>query len=182
MLAAVVFIGAMLTACGDQQAQTQTRRTTKEAPRSGGKISPLLSSNFALLRTPPDGISPAARQTLAASDLRVSWGLARRIPVAIPGRYWLVPGPASICVVAATPGSPAIGAVCASVSQALHHGVASTSLDQTSGRRVIVGVVPIGTRTVLVRSGATTSSAHVFHGHFALRDSVAAAPDVLVLR
>lgn len=163
------------TACGTQQAQT------KQAA-SSDRVSPLLLANFALLRTPPDGIPLAESHALVGSIPGIRWNLARRIPVSLPGTYWLVPGVANICVVAKTPGSPSLGAVCASVTQALHHGVASTSLNQISGRRVIVGVVPIGTRTVLVRSRATTSSVRAIHGHFVLRDSVAAPPDVLTLR
>jgi hypothetical protein len=148
----------------------------------GGRISPLLSANFALLHTPPDGIPPTARQALAGSVPGIRWNLARRIPVSLPGTYWLVPGVANICVVVTAPGSPSVGAGCASVSQALHHGIASTSLNRISGRRVMVGVVPTGTRTVIVRSGATTSSVRALHGTFVLRDSVAAPPDVLTLR
>lgn len=189
LLLAIVFC-VSVTACGTQQAQsgqapTRVPRASDKPLRpapSGGRISPLLSANFALLHTPPDGIPLAANRALAASIPGIKWNLARRIPGSLPGRYWLVPGIANICVVARTPESPAVGAVCATVDQALHHGIASTSLDPISGRRVIVGVVPIGTRAVLVRSGATTSSVRVVRGHFILRDSAAVPPDELTLR
>ena len=144
-------------------------------------MSSLLSANFALLRTPPDDVPLNVRQALDAVP-GVSWHLARRVPVSLPSKYWLVPGVAKVCVVATTPSSPAVGTVCASVSQALHHGITNTSVDFVSGTRVIVGVVPTGTRTVLVRSGATTSSVRAFHGRFVLRDSVAAPPDEFTLR
>jgi len=182
-------LSVSLTACGAQQEQserahTRTRRGSHD-PRPpaalSGRISPLLSANFALLRTPPDGIPSTARQ-VAGSVPGVSWALARRVPVSLPSKYWLVPGVAKICVVAMNPNPPSVGTVCASVSQALHHGIANTSLDSISDRRVIVGVVPTGTRTVLVRSGSTTSSARALHGRFVLRDSVAAPPDEFTLR
>lgn len=189
LLLAIVFC-VSVTACGTQQAQsrqvpTRAPGASDKTPRpaqSGDRISPLLSANFELLHAPPDGIPLAANRALAGSVPGIRGNLARRIPASLPGRYWLVPGIANICVVARTPGSPSVGAVCATVSQALHHGVASTSLDPISGRRVIVGVVPIGTRTVLVRTGVTTSSVRVVRGHFVLRDSVAAPPDELTLR
>jgi hypothetical protein len=188
MLAIVLSVS--VTACGTQRAQsgqtpTRTRKALGDAlpPAAlSGRISPLLPANFALLHAPPDGIPLAARQVLGGSVPGIRWNLARRIPVSLSGKYWLVPGADNICVVAKTPGSLSVDAVCASVTQALHHGVASTSLNPTSGRRVIVGVVPTGTRTVLVRSGAAISSARAFHGHFSLHDSVAAPPDELTLR
>ena len=182
-------LSASLMACGAQREQSGRARTrtprgshdTRPPAALDGRISPLLSANFALLRTPPDGVPFTVRQALAAVP-GVSWHLARRIPVSLSSKYWLVPGVAKICIVATTPSSPSIGTVCASVSQALHHGITNTLLNPISGKRVIVGVVPAGTRTVLVRSGATTSSVHALHGRFVLRDSVAAPPDEFTLR
>ena len=188
-MVAIITLSASLMACGAQQEQsgqahTRTPRRshdTRPPAALNGRISPLLSANFALLRTPPDGVPFAVRQALGSVP-GVSGDLARRIPVSLPSKYWLVPGVANICVVARTPRSPSVGTVCANVSQALHHGIANTSLDLVSGRRVIVGVVPTGTHTVLVRSGATTSSVRALHGRFVLRDSVAAPPDEFMLR
>lgn len=179
-----------MTACGTQEtlggrSPTQTSKPSVEAPpspASRGAISSLLLANFTLLRTPPDGIPHIALQALAGSVPKVRWNLARRIPVSAPSTYWLVPGASNMCVVRTIPGSPSVGAVCASVTQALHHGVANASLDPTSGRRIIVGVVPVGIRVVLVRSGTQTSSAHAFQGSFVLRDSVGAPPDEMTLR
>jgi hypothetical protein len=189
LLLATVF-SVSVTACGTQRAQSgQTPTRTSKAlgdallPAAlGGRISPLLLANFALLNAPPDGIPLAARQTLGGSVPGIRWNLARRIPVSLPGKYWLVPGTDNICVVAMASGSPSVGAVCASVTQALHHGVASTSLNPASGKRIMVGVVPNGIHTVFVQSGAKTSSVRAVHGRFVLRDSVAAPPDELTLR
>ncbi len=112
----------------------------------------------------------------------MSWNLARRIPVSLPGMYWLVPGVNDLCIVATIPRSPAVGTVCASVDQALRHGVANTSLDPSSGRRTIVGVAPNGAHTVLIQSGTSTTSVSVHDGRFVLRDSVPSPPDQLTLR
>ncbi len=166
-----------LTACGAQQVRGGRAPTVPDR-----RISHLLSVNFALLSTLPDGIPSIVRRTLRVPVSGVSWSLARRIPVSLPGAYWLVPGIENLCIVATTPKSPSVGTVCASVDQALRHGIANTSLDPTSGRRIIVGVVPKGTRTVLVRSGASTISAHVRHGYFVLSDSTPSPPDQLTLR
>ena len=111
------------------------------------------------------------------------WSLARRIPVSLPGAYWLVPGLADLCIVATAPKSPAVGAGCGSVSQALRHGIAYTSLDTDTGRRLTVGVTPKGTRTVLVRTGTSTTAVRVRRdGRFELQDSTSSPVDELILR
>lgn len=188
-LSLALMLSVSLTACGTEQSQnrqalTQAFRTSNDTLRraSDDRSSHVLSASFALLRTPPDGVPPRVRQALSDPVPGMSWSLARRIPVSAPSAYWLVPGIEDLCVVAATPKSPTIGTVCASINQTLRHGIANTSLDPISGRRIIVGVVPKGTRTVLIRSGNSTTSVHVVHGRFVLRDSVAGPPDVLALR
>lgn len=190
LLLAIV-LSVSVTACATQRARSsQTSARTRKAlgddalspAARSGRISRLLLVNFALLHARPDRIPLAARQALGGSVPGIRWNLARRIPVSQPGKYWLVPGADDICAAAKIPGSPSVDAVCASVTQALNHGIASTSLNPISGRRVIVGVVPTGIRVVLVRSGSTISSVRAFHGHFVLRDSVAAPPDELTLR
>jgi hypothetical protein len=149
---------------------------------SDGRLPHVLSDSFALLRTPPDGIPPRVKQALSDPIPGMSWSLARRVPVSATSAYWLVPGVENLCVVATIPKSPTIGSVCASTGEALRHGIANTSLDPTSGRRIIVGVVPKGTRAVIVRSGNLTTSVRVRHGHFVLRDSVSLPPDQMTLR
>lgn len=174
----VLMLSVSLTACGTQQGGSEPTQT--QTPDEG--ISRLLPANFALLRTPPNGIPPAVRRTLRVPVSGMKWSLARRIPVSLPGTYWLAPGVEDICIVATVPDSPAIGTVCATVDQALHHGVANTSLDPNSGRRIIVGVAPDGTHAVLVRSGISATSVRVRHGSFVLRDRVSSPPDRLTLR
>jgi hypothetical protein len=177
LLALVLSVGA--TACGAEQQHSQD--TPPTVP--DGNVSRLLSTNFELLRTPPDGIPANVRRTLQVPVPGMNWNLARRVPVSLPGTYWLAPGVGDLCIVATSPGSPAVGTVCASADQALRHGIANASIDPASGRRVIVGVAPNGSRTVLVRTGASTASARVRrHGSFVLRDSASSPPDTLTLR
>jgi hypothetical protein len=179
-----------LTACGTQQegseqAPSRTARTSRVALSKAapdGDIPHQLLDNFTLLRTPPNGIPPAIRQSLKVPVSGMSWSLARRVPVSLPGMYWLAPGAEDLCIVATTPKLQSVGTVCASVNQALRHGIANTSLDPVSGRRIIVGVAPKGTHTVLLQSGASTTSVSVRRGRFVLRDTVSSPPDRLTLR
>lgn len=172
LLALMLSVGLM--ACGKEE-DGEDQALTQPVPRK-------LVANFALLRTPPDGIPPDVRRILSVPVPGMRWDLARRIPVSLPGAYWLAPGTEALCIVATTPESPAVGTVCAKVNQALRQGVTNASLDPTSGRRVILGVVPDGTRTALVRTDAATASASVHRGSFVLRDSVDGPPDEVTLR
>lgn len=169
-------------ACGADEQSGQGARTDLAAARDGN-VPRRLSANFELLRTPPDGIPADVRRTLQVPVPGMDWNLARRVPVPLPGRYWLAPGGGDLCIVATNPDSPAVGTVCAKAEQALRNGIANTSVDPASGRRLIVGVAPNGARTVLVRTGASTASARVRrHGTFVLRDSTSSPPDTLTLR
>lgn len=179
----LIACGAALESDGEGPARTgqaANERSPQAAPEE--PVSPRLSANFALLRTPPDGIPATVKQTLRVPVPGIQWALARQVPVDSPGRYWLVPGADNLCLVGTIPGSPIVGTLCANVDQAVRHGIANTSLDPTSGKRIIVGVAPAGTRAVMVRSGSSTTSVRVRSGHFLLRDSVASPPDLLTLR
>lgn len=134
-----------------------------------------------MLRTPPDGIPTHITRFLRAPVPGLDWNLARQVPVSLPGAYWLAPGTDHLCVVATTPDSPAVGTVCATIDQALRDGVANTSLDPT-GKRLIVGVAPDGTRSARIRSRNSTASVRVRDGRFVHRDSVDAPPDKVTLR
>jgi hypothetical protein len=182
LLALVLSVG--LAACGGADEGPSQRPLPAEEGEGAAdlSISRRLPANFALLRTPPEGIPAEVRQTLRAPVRGMRWSLARRISIPLPGTYWLVPGVGHLCIVATTPDSPAVGTVCASVEEALRHSVANVSLDKRSGERLIVGVAPDGARRVVVRSGVSTSSARVREGNFVLRDSVSAPPDELMLR
>ena len=185
-----LLVAAGLSACGSERDGTesgraQPPRSSDEAPRPQAatvRVPRQVATNFALLRTSPDGMPIAVRRILKSPVAGMDWSLARRVPVSLPGRYWLAPGAEHLCVVATSPDSPAVGTVCATYGQALRNGVANTTLDPVSGRRLIVGVVPDGTRSVRIRSGSSTASVRVRDGGFVHRDSVPAPPDQLTLR
>ena len=186
----VAILVLILTACGVQQPRDRgsARGTSVAHDPSGSKrpaehISRALRVNFALTRTPPDGVPAVARVSLATLPVRgISWNVAWRIPVSLPGRYWLVPGAEDLCILAEAAKPPSGGMTCGTIDNALHHAVAYTQLDLTAGRRVMVGVAPDGTRTVLIQSGLASTTVRVRHGVFVLRDSVAGPPDRLTLR
>jgi hypothetical protein len=168
LLLALLLI-AGLSACGGEESDSE-------------RISPRISPNFALMRTSPDGIPADITRFLRVPAPDMELSLARQVPLSLPGTYWLVPGAEHLCMVATTPGSPAVGTVCATVDEALRHGIANTSLDPASDERIIVGVVPDGTRAVRIQSRDSTASARVRNGSFVHRDSVPAPPDRVTLR
>lgn len=188
MLALVLSMS--VSACGavrEGSGQASNRIESIPSTASGGavtddNISPLLLSNFPLLRTPRDGLPLAIRQRLRVPFAGMKWNLARRIPTSLPGGHWLAPGVNRLCIVAVSPDSRSIGTVCGIVNQALRRGIANTSVNPVSRRRVIVGVAPQGTHAVLLQSGAETISVRVRHGRFVLRDAVLSPPDQLTLR
>lgn len=188
MLALILSVS--VSACGaGREGSGQASNRTESIPSNVSRgsvtddnISPLLLSNFPLLRTPRDGLPVAIRQSLRVPFAGMKWSLARQIPTSLPGGYWLAPGVNHLCIVAASPYSRSIGTVCATVNQALRRGIANTSLDPVSRRRVIVGVAPQGTHAILLQSGAETFSVRVRHGRFVLRDAVLLPPDQLTLR
>lgn len=143
-------------------------------------------ANFALLRTQPEGLPARVQRVLRAPTFGLNWKLAQRIPVALPGAYWLVPGNGYLCVVARE--SLGVGTTCAPSSEALQHGIASitiTPFRPTRGvrpSRLIVGAAPDGTREVLVHTHGAVETAPVVNEVFVSRDSVDAPPDFLALR
>ncbi len=151
------------------------------AAAGGEEISPLLPTHFALLRAPAEGLPAEVERALRPPVQGMAWNLARRVPVSAPGRYWLVPGDRYLCLVDVLPGSPTIGTVCATVGQALHHGIVNTSVDPTTKRRTMVGVVPNGTRSVVVRTGGSDAPAPVRDGYFVVSDSIVKPPTEVIL-
>jgi hypothetical protein len=179
---------AISAGCGGQRASTaspsSSDRPPQDIPASESPSSDIFSresADFGLLRTPPDGIPFAIRRTLKIPVHGMRWNLARQIPVSIPGAYWLVPGTRDLCIVAVSTDSPSVGTVCATIAQALLHGIANTSLDPTSGIRTIVGIARDGTRSVAMQSAKSSTSIRVRHGLFTLRDSVAEPPSDFIL-
>lgn len=143
-------------------------------------------AHFALLRRRPEGLPARTQRILRTPTFGLSWKLAQRIPVTLPGAYWLVPGDGYLCVVAQE--SMGVGTTCAPTAEAVQHGIASitiTPLRPAPGirpSRLIVGVAPDGAREVLVHTHGAVATVPVVDEVFVLRDSVAAPPDFFALR
>jgi hypothetical protein len=140
---------------------------------------------FPLLRTPAEGLPIATQRILRRPAFGINWNLARRIPTKLSGSYWLVPGDGYLCVVSqGVMHGPGVGTTCAQTAEAIAHGIAdiSITLPGTPHRaRLIVGVAPVGTRQVLVRTEGKLSVAMVHHGVFVLRDLLLLPPDTVTL-
>jgi hypothetical protein len=146
-------------------------------------------ANFALLRTPPEGLPSAVQHVLKEPVFGSDWGLAQRIPAKASGAYWLLPGNGYMCVVSeGSMGSPTIGTTCARASQARHHGIAAVTVRRAipgshiAASRLIVGLAPDGTHQVVVHTRGYTETIPVHDEIFELHDSIVAPPDFLVLR
>jgi hypothetical protein len=146
-------------------------------------------SNFALLRTRPEGLPLGVRRVLRAPVFGLNWKLAQRIPSTLRGTYWLVPGNGYLCVIAqGSMGSPETGTTCAPTSQAVENGVADVTIARAApGSRVrpgrlIVGVAPNGARQVVFHTRGTVEAAPVVDDVFVLRDAIAAPPDSFTAR
>jgi len=145
---------------------------------------------FALLRTRPEGLTSATRRLLGPPIFGMSYGLAQRIPVALTGGYWLVPGNGHLCIVEqGSMGSPGAGSTCARTADAVAHGIADTTVKRggpggggalAGPARLIVGVAPDGTRAVLVHTRGRMARVPVVDGTFVLRDGVVAPADRFV--
>jgi hypothetical protein len=189
-------------ACGDQGASQPAPRTAPlTAPVAPGplprfrtvtRVEPRQRAAFALLRTPSEGIPAGTRRRLGRPLVGGSWRLAQRIPVALPGAYWLVPANRHVCVVAQrSAGAHGPGTTCARTADAVAHGVAHVTIrgvgpDAAPAHprrsRLIVGVAPDGARRVLVRTRGEVATVPVVHGTFVRRDANPAPPDDLRLR
>lgn len=141
-----------------------------------------LMANYSLFRRPPDGIPQRVWQAAHGSFRAMRWSQAHRLRTSSPDDYWLVPGGRIVCILAVTPGSSSIGAVCAPIRQALRHGVAYTSLDVSDRERNIVGVAPQGVRRVTIRSRQSSADVRVHQfGLFTLSDTGLEAPELFIL-
>jgi hypothetical protein len=147
------------------------------------------SAHFALMRTPGKELPATVRRVLRTPTSGMSWSLARRIAVPLPGSYWMVPGDGYLCIVArADPASPGVGTTCTPTAQAIEHGVVYVSITppnpaaHVAPSRLVVGVAPDGVREVLVHTRGLVAKVPVVDAVFMRRDAVAAPPDFVALR
>jgi hypothetical protein len=169
---------------------TATRpRPDPENPYAAPVISraqPRQLAAFALLRTPPEGLSAATQRILRRPVFGINWKLAQRIPIKSDGTYWLVPGDGHLCVISqGVMHGLGVGSTCAATSHAIAHGIADISITLPGAAhpaRLIIGVAPDGTREALVHTHGTIAATPVHDEVFVLRDSTLAPPDVISLR
>jgi hypothetical protein len=103
--------------------------------------------------------------------------LAQRIPVLVPGRYWLAPGIGSLCILSQVPGTPGIVTVCARTRQVVEQGLGTISFAPAERApagmptRLLLGIAPDDARTALVHTNGSVAAVPVVGGVFVLRDS-----------
>ncbi|ADB49852.1 hypothetical protein [Conexibacter woesei] len=191
-------LALLLAACGSGSTPpaTTTPATTTPAGESGETGKPSTRTlahadrsqtrSFSLLRMRPDGLPAATRRILGTGRFGVNWALAKRIPVGLPGAYWLVPGAGYLCIVSQVPGIPGAGTACNETWRARREGLATISFERATGgepqTRVLVGVTRDSAHHVLAHTGSSIVTVPVVDGIFVLRDAAAAAPDRLTVR
>lgn len=167
--------------------RTAARADLRSAPVT--RAAPAQRERFALLRTRPEGLPAHVRGILRTPIMGMNWALAQRLPVRLPGAYWLVPGRGHLCIVdQGSLGNPGVGTACTPTAEALVHGIASVTVAMprdaahVGQARLIVGVVPDGVRRVRVTTRGQVASAAVTGTLFVLRDALAAPPDQIAWR
>lgn len=187
-------LGGWQAAKSGQRAQQST--TPSHADEWGERNSPAsvavlrrvpdaLQADFALLRTPPDGLPASIRKILHTPTYGMNWKLARRLPIKAFVHIWVVPGNGFICLISQQTQASA-GTICETTHEALNHGIATIFLsgggvDITPLRRTIVGIAPDGTREVIANTQGSLARIYVTHGIFIHRDKSANPPDRLIL-
>lgn len=183
-------LGVGLTSCGSATPNESESRpiNAQLAPRILRHLSLIQRREFALLRTRPEGLPARARRLGMVTEAAMNPALAQRIPVALPGDYWLVPGIGYLCIVSEIPGSPGIATVCARTEQVIEQGFGTISFRPIGQAhdgmptRLLVGIAPDDARTALVHTKSTVATVPVVKDVFVLRDSVRAPSNFTELR
>ena len=141
------------TACGASRVATAKSSPSQSAWRADGPspreprayrvithVEHEQSARFALLRTTPEELPASIRRVLRAPTFGINWKLTRRIPVALPGSYWLAPGNGYLCVISME-GRKAlgVGTTCAPTREALDHGIASITITRPGSSAPALG-------------------------------------------
>jgi len=152
------------------------------------RLSSMQRREFVLLRTRPEGLPTGIGRLPTATEAGINSALAQRIPVIVSGRYWLVPGIGSLCIVSEVPGTPGTVTVCARTRQVVEQGFGTISFapaDRTPAgmpTRLLVGIAPDDARRALVHTGGSVAAVPVVGGVFVLRDSRRGPSDSTELR
>jgi hypothetical protein len=141
-------------------------------------------AHFALLRGRPERLPAAVRDVWRPPISGLNWKRAQRLPLLVPGAYWLVPGSRYLCIVSEVPATPGVGSICTPSAIAFRHAIASISIARAGRgfRRLIIGVAPDGTRQVVFHTQGAVATAPVADGLFVLRDAAARPSDSVTLR
>lgn len=155
-----------------------------------------LRAKFALFRSPPEGLPIGVTLALSGiSTFGANWRLAQALP-GTPWPAWLIPGRGYVCLMQQETPRGGIGQTCALTRDVLEHGMSITTMSADpssqakvspitpSGptQRVVMGVVPDGTRAVRVHTPRSPSvRSTVSHNVFALRDRTLDPPETITL-
>lgn len=175
----ILLVGVALASCGAAapHGAEPRSRVMEHAPRMLDETSSLQRHDFVLLRTRPEGLPANIGRLPTATEEGINPALAQRIPVMVPGRYWLAPGIGSLCILSEVPGTPGVVTVCARTAEVVSHGLGSISFapaERTPAgapTRLLVGIAPDDARTALVRTDGSVAAVPVVGGVFVLRDS-----------
>lgn len=144
-----------------------------------------LQTNFSIFRSPVEGLPMGIRQILRSPVYGSNWALAQRLRST--GRVWALAGRAHLCLLTQQQ-KEYVGQFCSTITRSITHGVFTASLFEPSryapsGRRLVIGLVPDGTRTVLIHTpGFASVSAVVKENVFIWRDLVPENPQSISLR
>jgi len=186
-LVTLLALAVGVASCGSAgSAHTESRAAS--TPRMLVEPAPAQRAHFALLRTRPEGLPPSVRRLVHPGGTGVNPALAQRVPVVLPGRYWLLPGIGQLCLVSEVSGVQGAETVCGSTRQAIKEGIATISFPPVERAapnrlaRLLVGVAPDGAHEALVHTRGSVAVVPVVQSVFVLRDSVRAPSDRIELR
>lgn len=180
-LVAVALATVGLSACGEDRPSADSSVTAAvnpgpEAPPEIRQVPKPLRAKLALFRSLPEALPADVMQTLAASPpYGANWQLAQSLP-GTPWPAWIAPGRGHLCLAQQESPRSGIGQTCALTREVLSVGVfiSTISADSKGSKpsyRVVLGVVPDGTRAVRVYTpGSAPGQSTVKQNVFALRD------------
>lgn len=144
-----------------------------------------LRAEFAIFRSPPEGLPTSLTQILRKSPHSADWRLAQRLRTPQPA--WAVPGKRFVCLIYQDHSGGGLAQTCAPPRRVVERGAFAATLPTsggpiTSDNRVVFGIVPDHAHEVRVRTpGFTPATARVDENTFTLRDTVTEPPEAIAL-
>jgi hypothetical protein len=179
---ALSMVGA--TACGGSQPSEGGSAASSHpaSPSVLRQVPKRLRAEFALFRSAPEGLPLGVLQVLAASS---TYGVNGRLAQVLPGApwpAWLIPGRGFVCLAQQETPRSGIGQTCAPTREVLKSGTFITTLSAKATQRVVLGVVPDGTRAVRVYTPkSATALVTVSRNVFDVRDRAPGPPETIAL-